>query len=206
MRWGFKRRRKAVFSLLLLPILLHFFLIRAEPIFIAQCSNYSNTAFTDLVNRCVAEISKTDDFSGFFDIAKDSSGRISAVEADTARINYVKSQLLINIQNSLNADYPAHISIPLGSLSRYWLISSYGPELKVKIIPISIVSAELDEAFEAIGINQIRHKLYLNISVKMQYRGYAMNETETLKTSVPIAETIISSDVPNFYGRDMLYD
>ena len=31
----------------------HFLLKRAEPVFVAQTSNYSNTAFTDLVNKCI---------------------------------------------------------------------------------------------------------------------------------------------------------
>ncbi|MGM9936508.1 MAG: sporulation protein YunB [Candidatus Ornithomonoglobus sp.] len=178
----------------------HRLLKRAEPVFVAQCSNYSNTAFTDLVNKCViAELDKGE-FDGFFKIISDSNERITAIEADTAQINRVKAALMIDIQNTLNNDYPANVYIPLGSLSGYYLLSSLGPVLSVKIIPISIVNGEFDESFEDAGINQVRHKIYLTVTVDMQYRGYLMNETERIETSVPIAETVIAGEVPEYYG------
>lgn len=206
MRLGMKRRRstgRLILPVLCLAIIIwiaHCLAKRAEPAFTAQCSNYSNTAFTDLVNKCILEELDSAEFEGFFKIIADSNERITAIEADTAQINRVKSRLLIDIQNALNADYPAYALVPLGSLTGYYLLNSYGPQLKVKIIPISIVNGEFDEAFESVGINQVRHKIYLTVSVDMQYRGYMMNETERIETSVPIAETVIAGEVPQYYG------
>lgn len=205
MRLGIKRKHSIgliipVLCLCFLGFGIHHLLKRSEPVFTAQCSNYSNTAFTDLVNKCVIQSLESGEFEGFFRIISDSNERISAVEADTAQINRIKSELLINIQNSLNNDYPAKVYIPLGSLSGYGVLSSYGPQLPVKIIPISIVNGEFDEEFEAAGINQVRHKIYLTVSVDMRYRGWMMDEKERIETSVPIAETVITGEVPNFYG------
>lgn len=205
MRLGMKKKHStvyfaaAVLCLVFIGFGIHFFLKRAEPAFCAQCSNYSNTAFTDLVNKCVLDTLDKNEFEGFFKIISGSNERINAVEADTAQINRVKSELLINIQNTLNNDYPATAYIPAGSLSGYYLLSSYGPLIPVKIIPISIVNGELEEAFESAGINQVRHKLYLKVSVDMQYRGYLMNETERIETTIPLAETVITGEVPSYY-------
>lgn len=206
MRLGMKRKHSTwritapVLCLIFIIFCTHCLLKRAEPAFVAQCSNYSNTAFTDLVNKCVlAELDKGE-FEGFFKIISDSNERITAIEADTAQINRVKAALMIDIQNALNGDYPAKVYLPLGSLSGYYLLSSLGPVLPVKIIPISIVNGEFDESFEAAGINQVRHKIYLTVTVDMQYRGCLMNETERIETSVPIAETVIAGEVPEYYG------
>ena len=177
---------------------------RAEPVFVAQCSNYSNTAFTDIVNRCVADMARSGEMSGFFNNEGGKSS-INAVETDTARINLVRSQLLINVQDALNADYPAYIHIPLGSLFGSGLLTYYGPELSVKIIPISIVNGELEESFEAAGINQVRHSISMKITVKMRYVGYTMDETELIGTTVPIAESMISGDVPRYYGGGYMH-
>lgn len=206
MRLGMKRKHST--WRILIPVLCFIFIIfcahrllkRAEPVFVAQCSNYSNTAFTDLVNKCVIAELEKGEFEGFFKIISDSSERITAIEADTAQINKVKSALMIDIQNTLNNDYPAKVYIPLGSLSGYSLLSSVGPVLPVQIIPISVVNGELDESFEDAGINQVRHKLYLTVTVDMQYRGYMMNERERIETSVPIAETVIAGEVPRYYS------
>lgn len=206
MKLGLKRQRKrAVLVLLLLFVIVslliyatHIFLKRAEPTFVAQSSNYSNTAFTDLVNKCILDIIETEEFSGFF--MPVSQGKRTALEADTAKINTIKSKLLINIQNALNNDYPAKLYIPLGSLTDYYLLSSLGPSITVKIIPISVVDCELVENFESVGINQIRHSVDLDIFVNMHYRAFLLDEREKITVRVPIAQTIISGDVPNYYG------
>ncbi len=209
MRLGMKRKHSTwriivpVLCLIFTVFCVHRLLKRAEPAFVAQCSNYSNTAFTDLVNKCVIAELEKGEFNSFFKIISDSGERITAVEADTAQINKVKARLMIDIQNALNGDYPARVYIPLGSLSGYYPLSSLGPVIPVKIIPISIVNSEFDESFEDAGINQVRHKIYLKVTVDMQYRGYLMNETERIETSVPIAETVIAGEVPRYYGGSL---
>ncbi|GEM_PF-2653416 len=180
-------------------IAVHIILKRAEPVFVAQCSNYSNTAFTDIVNRCVADMARSGEMRGFFKNESGAAG-VNAVETDTAQINLVRSQLLINVQDALNADYPAYVRIPMGALTGSKLLTYYGPELSVKVFPISVVNGELEESFEAAGINQVRHSVSMKISVEMRYVGYTMNETELIETTVPIAESLISGDVPKYYG------
>ncbi len=208
MRVGYKKKRTAsvitiplLCTLVLLCFCTHIFLKRAEPSFLAQTSNYSNTAFTDLVNKCIIDISKRDEFRDFFEIV--SADKISMVESDTAKINRLTSELLINIQNSLNNDYPAKLYIPLGSLTDYYLLSSSGPAIPVKIIPISVVSCEIMDTTKSVGINHTKHSIYLKIWVKMHYSGFLLNERETIETTVPIAETIISGDVPQYYGSGL---
>lgn len=206
MRWGLRKRRRPFVALCLfiLPCTTHFLLKRAEPAFYAQCSKYSNTAFTGLVNECIRDMADSGRFESFFEINADNNGNITSIEADTARINSVKSQLLINIQNALNADYPAYVYIPIGSLSPYPLLTYYGPTLRVRVYPISIVNGKLDDTFESVGINQVRHEISLTLYVDMRYTGYVMDKTERITARVPIAETVISGAVPQYYGTGMV--
>ena len=208
MRMGYRKKNTATvicFSLLCTLIFICFFLHnalkRAEPVFVAQTSNYSNTAFTDLVNKCIIDISKHEEYDDFFEVI--SKDGISMVEADTSKINMLISELTINIQNALNNDYPAKLYIPLGSLTDYYVLSSFGPEIPIKIIPISVVNTEIEDTFESVGINQVRHKIYLKLWVNMHYRGYLLNEKEKLEATVPIAETVIPGEVPQYYGTGL---
>ncbi len=209
MRVGYRRKHTAtivIISLLcvlmLVLLILHTLLKRAEPVFVAQTSNYSNTAFTDLVNKSIVKISETEEFSDFFEIiSKDGT---TTIEADTRKINRITSKLLIEVQNTLNNDYPAKLFIPLGSLTNYYLLSSVGPLIPITIIPISIVTCNMEETFESAGINQVLHKIQLKIGVDMHYRGYSLDERERIETVVPIAETIISGTVPQYYGNGLI--
>ena len=142
MRVGYKKNHTAtVLSVSLLCVLilafllLHIFLKRAEPVFVAQTSNYSNTAFTDLVNKSIIKIAEGEEFKDFFEIiSKDGT---TTIEANTYKINTITSKLLIEVQNTLNNDYPAKLYIPLGSLTNYYLLSSIGPQIPISIIPIN---------------------------------------------------------------------
>ena len=125
------------------------------------------------------------------------------IEADTSKINSFTSELSINIQNALNADYPAKLYIPLGSLTNYYLLSSAGPQIPVKIIPISVVNSKIEDTFESVGINHTRHSIKLKIWVDMHYRSFVLDERERLEITVPIAETVISGDVPKYYGSGL---
>ncbi len=211
MKLGIKKRHSAgriiIPALCLIALIfgIHKLLKRAEPVFVAQCSNYSNTAFTDLVNKCVIELAQSDDFGNFFFVPHGSGDKITALEADTGQINLVTSKLLINIQNALNGDYPAKLKIPLGSLTGYYVLFSAGPRIPVTIEPISIVNGHYEEEFESVGINQVMHKINLRVTVDMVYRGYMMNERETIEAVVPIAETVISGNVPEYYGGQFAY-
>ncbi len=208
MRLKYKNRHTAmvfIVPLLCLAVLLyglHTFLKRAEPLFVAQSSNYSNTAFTDLVNKCILEIAKTDEFSDIFKVV--SQDGVTAIEADASKINLITSQLLINVQNALNNDYPAKLYIPLGGLADYYMLSSMGPLIPVKIIPISVVNYKIEDKVETVGINQISHRIYLDLWVDMHYSGFLLDERERISTTVPIAQTVISGDVPQYYGNSML--
>lgn len=188
--------------LLMIAFFVHKILKRAEPVFIAQSSNYSNTAFTDIVNKCVINAAQQDSFKDFYEIVPNGNGNVSLLRADSSKINKVMSNLLIDIQNSLNADYPAKLYIPLGSLTDYYLLSSYGPLIPIKIIPISVVNSSYEEEFKSVGINQVRHKIYLKLSLDMLYKGYLLHETERIEMTVPISDTLISGEVPEYYGNE----
>ena len=122
--WGRRPLFKIVFVFrlffLLTGFFIHFLLKRAEPVFVAQSSNYSNTAFTDLVNKCIIKAVDDGGFEKFSDTSSENG--ITAMMADTAAINSTVSKLMIDIQNALNGDYQAKMYIPLGSLSGYYML------------------------------------------------------------------------------------
>ena len=75
-------------------------------------------------------------------------------------------------------------------------------------IPISIstdgfAKIDFDDEFTSCGINQVKHKIYMTISVRISVISAVFTKTETVTSGVPVAETIISGTVPNYYGDNM---
>lgn len=81
------------------------------------------------------------------------------------------------------------------------LLSGYGPDIKVKVIPQGTVTTEFKTEFLSAGINQTRHRVYLNVSGTMYVTAPFMEDEMTIDTGVTIAETVLIGDVPEFYGN-----
>ncbi|MBQ3463790.1 MAG: hypothetical protein IJH36_11955, partial [Clostridia bacterium] len=54
--------------------------------------------------------------------------------------------------------------------------------------------------FTSAGINQVYHKIYLDVSIEMSYMGIMIADTRTVKTTALVSETVIVGDTPQYYG------
>ena len=53
--------------------------------------------------------------------------------------------------------------------------------------------------FEDAGINQTRHRIYLEVNTKVKVVIPLTTDTKEVKAEIPICETVIIGDVPNSY-------
>ena len=90
----------------------------------------------------------------------------------------------------------------LGSCSNLYFLAGLSPKVPIRIYPVSIVNADFKESFDSVGINQVKTKLYLDVSMKMSFvRGMMFAQSDTVETSVLLNETIIVGDTPTYYGN-----
>lgn len=204
MRLGVRRRHSGKPTFALVAILLAAFILsvvtakRLQPVFVTQARSYANTMVTDVIEQAVNEVLSEGDYSK----ASNTSGEggVTSVEADTVKINKLKSELTVKIQKDIAERCSDKIYVPLGSASGLYLLSGAGPKIPVSIFPAAIVNTNYEEKFESAGINQVRHSVSINVDVQMRYTGYMLNECETINTDVPVIETVIVGGVPNYYG------
>lgn len=204
MRLGTRRRHSGSPTFILVMVLLAVFIVsvvtakRLQPAFVAQAHSYANTMVTDVIEQSVNEVLSKGDYSKTVHTGND--GGVASLEADTVKINKLKSELTVKIQNDIIQKCNSKIYIPIGSASGLYLLSGAGPKIPVSIYPAAIVNTNYEEKFESAGINQVRHSVAINVDVQMRYTGYMLNECETINTDVPVLETIIVGGVPSYYG------
>lgn len=160
---------------------------RLEPAFVTQAHSFANTMVTDVIEEAVDGVITEYNFA---------DGDMSVSD-----INRMKSKITTKIQDDIAARCSDTVYIPLGSASGLYLLSGAGPKIPVKISPAAVVNTNFDEDFEAVGINQVRHSMTVNVDVNMTYRAYALNETENINTDVLVMDNIISGTVPQYYGN-----
>lgn len=208
MRLGLSRTRnrnlKGVgifFTLFFLIFLIWFIFTKLQPSFIEYAKVYSNNIANEVVNSAVDDVFVKKEYQSLAKIMENSSENIKAIETDTAKINRLKSAIIQSMQKNIDSHKSDTVYVPLGSCSNLYFLAGLGPKVPIRIYPVSIVNADFKESFDSVGINQVKHKLYLDVSMKMSFVGMMFAQSDTVETSVLLNETIIVGDTPTYYGN-----
>ena len=208
MRLGLSRTRnrslKGVgifFTLFFLIFLIWLIFTKLQPSFIEYAKVYSNNIAYEVVNSAVDDVFVKEEYQSLAKIMENSSENIKAIETDTAKINRLKSAIIQSMQKNIDSHKSDTVYVPLGSCSNLYFLAGLGPKVPIRIYPVSIVNADFKESFDSVGINQVKHKLYLDVSMKMSFVGMMFAQSDTVETSVLLNETIIVGDTPTYYGN-----
>lgn len=208
MRLGLSRTRnrslKGVgifFTLFFLIFFIWLIFTKLQPSFIEYAKVYSNNIANEVVNSAVDDVFVKEEYQSLAKIMENSSENIKAIETDTAKINRLKSAIMQSMQKNIDSHKSDTVYVPLGSCSNLYFLAGLGPKVPIRIYPVSIVNADFKESFDSVGINQVKHKLYLDVSMKMSFVGMMFAQSDTVETSVLLNETIIVGDTPTYYGN-----
>ncbi|MFI3210420.1 MAG: sporulation protein YunB [Peptostreptococcaceae bacterium] len=152
------------------------------------------------INKAVGEIiSGNLDYNDLMITQINSEGKVSMIQSNTVFMNEIASEVALEIQNELKQVKSTTSYIPIGTALNSPILAKYGPQLKVTIEPIGTVYVDFMTEFEDAGINQTRHRIYLEVKARVNIVVPLTTQTKEVKSQVPICETIIIGDVPNSY-------
>lgn len=162
---------------------------------------------TESVNNAVKhKIADSVDYHDLIAVQKDSQGRVVLMQPNIVRINQLASDTTLAINDALKELSNEKFSIPLGQVLGSQLLANYGPQIKVSIYPIGTVKATVSDHFEEAGINQTRHRLYLDVQSQVKVVVPLITSQVKVSAQVPVTDTIIVGQVPstyvNFFSRD----
>lgn len=162
----------------------------AEVMAKSQALNIINQASVDI-------LSKEFKYDEMIKVEKDNDGNINLIQADTVKLNYIASQLALECNKSLGDMNETGVKVPLGWMSDKSIFYNLGPELTMKIEPVGNISTSYESKFESAGINQTRHKIYLNVTATMRIKLPIKNKQIEVNTQIPVSDTIIVGKIPN---------
>lgn len=150
---------------------------------------------SEVVNQELADL-KYDDL---IYLQKDSNSKITALQANIVRMNQISAQMAHAMQKRMSELDSMYVQVPLGNISGNTFLSNRGPLVTIKVIPYGNVDTDFKTEFVSAGINQTRHKIYLEIKSKLLVIVPFVKKGSEIVTKVPVAETVIIGDVPNSY-------
>lgn len=187
-------------ALLLGAALLFFIDARLSPTILAYAEARARTIATDAINAAVNDkIAISIKYEDLVDYRQDNQGRIVAVSLNTGEINRLASQTTIQVQSTLRSISEDRIRIPLGQALGTQILANQGPWITVRMKPLGTVQSTVIDRFEQAGINQSRHKIYLEVTATIQVVIPLVSTVVEVKSEVPIAEHIILGEVPQVY-------
>lgn len=153
---------------------------------------------TSIINETALEIySKDFDYNNMIIIEKDNEGNITLLRADTVKLNYLASKLILASNKKIDELEEVGMNIPLGYLTKNLVFYNLGPKINIKMNQIGNITSSYESVFESAGINQTRHKIYLNINMQMKMIVPLNSKSVDIVCQIPISETIIVGKIPN---------
>ncbi len=157
-------------------------------------------AATETINQAVAaKIADSVDYRELIYTMQDNSGRIVLMQANTAKLNKIASDTTLEVQKKLRELGNERFNIPLGQAFGSKLLASLGPLIRVTIVPLGTVEAKVSDDFVEAGINQTKHRLWLNVKTRVRVVIPLASSEAVVETRIPITETIIVGEVPQTY-------
>lgn len=178
---------------------------RMTPIINTLALSRAQNLATVIINDTVADMLSDGDysFSELIKIEYDSNGKISALTADSVRMNRLKSLISVSITNAIGEIEGSEISIALGTLTGSTFLTGRGPKIDLNVNISCSCSIEVRNSFEYSGINQTMHKVMLDITTNVYVLSIGNTLTSQVFTSIPVAETVIIGQIPEIYaGKD----
>lgn len=170
-----------------------------SPIFEALCVEKTKSVATKVLNDISTEVLKDVDYNDLIQVTKDSNDKITMVNSNVILINLLASDIAYKIQDELDNIGKTTIPIPLGSLFGSEFLSAYGPDIKMKILPIGNVITDFKSEFVEAGINQTIHKLYLHVTCDVSIVTPYKTINSQILNQVLFAENIIVGEIPESY-------
>lgn len=203
-----RRRRFLRRALLLLLLLLALFLLidrNFRPLVFSLAEARSAAMASQVLSGALAEATQDGvTYEDLMNVKMDQSGQVALLSANTMAMNRLATRAGDAALRRLNNMSSERVTVPLGAVLGTTLFSGSGPGVPVSIVPIGSIFTDFATEFEACGINQTRHKVYLQVTANIRIVIPTGAKTTQVSANMLVAESIIVGRVPeSFVGYDL---
>lgn len=191
---------KLVLAVLITAILTVCYLVKTiGPTFNQLCLNEAKSVATQIVHETIDEVMEKYGYNDLVTLVKDKEGKIVSMQANIAIINKIISQISLKIQDKIDNTQNRDIYIRLGSFTGIKLLSGRGPKVPIRISSIGNINTEVASEFTSTGINQSIHRIFTNITCKIEVLTPFNTISNEIEEKIILAENVIIGNIPENY-------
>ncbi len=189
--------RRIVLIFLLFAVVLLLVDRNFKPLVFSLAEARSAALATEALNGAITEALGDDvEYDDLMNVKMDEKGQVALLSANTMRMNKLADSVRDAAMRRLDQMSGEQVRVPMGAALGLTLFAGSGPGIPVSIVPVGSVTANFETEFEACGINQTRHKVYLQLSGKIRIVIPTGAKTSEVSVDVLVAESIIVGGVP----------
>ena len=166
-----------------------------------QCEIQAKSIATRISNEQATAVMSKYRYDDLFNLVKDSNGNVSMISANVITVNEINSNIAIKIQEQLNNEKNNSFDLRLGNLMGNKLFSGVGPTINVKIETAGSIETDLKSEFEARGINQTLHRMYLEVECNVTILTPYKTMDEKIINQLLLSEVVIMGTTPKTYFK-----
>jgi len=153
---------------------------------------------TNTINKTIfQEYSRNFNYNDIIKFDKDNDGNIIMMTADTLKLSEIATLTVLKAQEELEKKSQVDIRIPMGYVTKNNILARFGPDVKIRMRPIGHITTRYLSEFEDAGINQTRHKIYIETTTRVKMIMAVSSSELEIVNQIPIVETIIVGRVPS---------
>ncbi|MNI30982.1 Sporulation protein YunB [compost metagenome] len=155
---------------------------------------------TQSINSAIADrISEKTNAQELMDWKMDNSGKVKGFMLNYSEHMRITSDTINTVQKLLDGLKTMDEHIPLGQALNSAILSSFGPEIPIRLVPVGSVKVDLSTRVENAGINMILVGVYVRIIAEVTVIIPFDTDTEIVETEIPISYSLVVGDVPTYY-------
>lgn len=199
-----KKAIKIVTAVLLMTVALlltlSHFRNNVVPIVIESSEAQVRAIGTNAVNIAATSVLQENiSYDDLFTVVKDNNGDITMIQANSPRINSIARQIANLAQANLDDLGVQTLDIAFGTFTGVALLTGFGPNIRIKIVPIGTANCDFVSSFTPAGINQTIHRIYIDVYADIDVITPIADPTIKVKAEILVCENLIVGKVPETY-------
>ena len=174
--------------------------VKISPLVEAVAKEKAQTAVIKIIQESIARQVASDlHYEDVMEVYRDDNGKIVLMAPNYGTINTISSNVFLDVENSMRHMATEEIDVPFGTILGSRLFATAGPDIPIKVFPIGKIDVNLSDEFIQAGINQIKHRVSVEVTVEVKVLIPFYGEEMIVSSGAPVCESIIIGDIPNTY-------
>lgn len=171
------------------------------PTLLAIAELNAKTQGSEIINNAVKEVLQdskveTEELITYY---YNSDGELTSIGINTIKINEISSQVIYTINEDIKSLSLEKIMIPFGHIIGSNVFANVGPNIGVELQPVGTTTINYNREFYSTGINQVNHRVWLDIETTIQVVVPMATEQITVSQQFTLIDNVINGVVPPNY-------